>query len=289
MARKWLRASKFALIPLAVAAIPTLFAGVSLGSDSDDRARPHPAGFTEGYGNEKVVVFKYPQHFYCNDEIGDDLDGPGHRGDGVPAERDPDEFQHPNMGPPGSPCIVGDTGSGSLPRMDPTGRPVENSEPVWAILPFFDSEDPDPVIDAVDPTTDDNVDHQCPEPGLPYTEHRGAFGTCTMHPSTLHAEPIVALGAGDIALPNHSHIIDGDQFTNPIWWQTIAVRVTDRNIWPDFDGRCPANIRGGPPCLTSLAALRAAQARGQASPDTPSNVWLFFDSRQLEPDPTPGR
>ena len=84
---------------------------------------------------------------------------------------------------------------------------------MWAILPFFDSEDPDPVIDAVDPTTDDNVDHQCPEPGLPYTQHRGEFGTCTMHPSNLHAEPIVALGAGDIVLPNHSHIIEGTTST----------------------------------------------------------------------------
>jgi hypothetical protein len=261
-------------------------AGVSSGGDGDSRMRPLPPGFTEGYGNEKVVTFKYPQHFYCNDEIGDDLDGPGHRGDGIPSERDPHEFQHPDMGPPGSPCIVGDTGSGSLPRMDPTGRPVENSEPVWAILPFFDSEDPDPVIDAVDPTTDDNVDHQCPEPGPPFTQHKGAFGTCTMHPHTLHAEPVVALGAGDIPTPNHSHIIDGDNF-NPIWWQTIAVRVFDRSIWPDFNGRCPANPAGGKPCLTSVQALRDAQARGQASADTPSNLWLFFDSRPLEPDPTP--
>jgi hypothetical protein len=264
-----------------------LFATTSRGSSDESRTRPLPPGFTEGYGNEKVLTFKYPQQFFCNDERGDDLDGPGHRGDGIPSERDPDEFQHPAVGPPGSPCIVGDTGSGSLPQMDPTGRPTANSEPVWAILPFFDSEDPDPVIDAVDPTTDDNVDHQCPEPGPPYTQHRGEFGTCTMHPSTLHAEPVVALGAGDIVLPNHSHIIDGDTFSNPIWWQTIAVRVFDRSIWPDFDGRCPANPSGGKPCLTSLQALRDAQARGQASADAASNVWLFFDSRPLEPDPTP--
>src|ERR687896_512504 len=250
MSRTWLLST-----PVVVLAAGVALAGTSVGS-GDERQRPHPAGFTEGYGNEKVVVFKYPQSFYCNDELGDDLDGPGHRGDGVPAERDPGEFQSPETGPPGSPCIVGETGSGSLPRMDPTGRPVQNAEPVWAILPFFDSED------------------------------RGTFGTCTMHPSSLHAEPVVALGAGDIALPNHSHIIDGDSF-NPIWWQTIAVRVLDRAIWPDFDGKCPANPQGGRPCLTSLAALREAQARGQASTDTESNVWLFFDSAQLEPDPTP--
>jgi hypothetical protein len=98
-----------------------------------------------------------------------------------------------------------------------------------------------------------------------------------MHPSTLHAEPI---GAGDIPLPNHSHIIDGDSF-NPIWWQTIAVRVFDRRIWPDLNGRCPANPQGGRPCLTSLDALRTAQQRGQASPDVVTNIWLFFDSNQV--------
>jgi hypothetical protein len=119
----------------------------------------------------------------------------------------------------------------------------------------------------------------------------GAFGTCTMHPSTLHVEPVVGsfgvpLGApeGHIPLPNHSHIIDGNDF-NPIWWQTIAVRVLDERIWPDFNGRCPANPRGGAPCLTSLQALRDAQARGQASADTESNVWLFFDSIPLNPQP----
>lgn len=247
---------------------------------SDDRTRPHPPGFTEGYGNEKVLAFAYPQQFFCTDEPTDDLDGPLHEGDGRPAAVDPDEFQHPAMGPPGSPCIVGETGSGSLPSIDPTGRPVEQVEPVWAILPFFDSsQDADPVIEAVD-TTPDGADVHCPEPGLPYTEHTGHFSECTMHPSTLHAEPI---GAGDIPLPNHSHIVDGDSF-NPIWWQTIALRVFDEAIWPDFDGRCPANPGGGFPCLTSLKALRAAQETGQAGPDTASNVFLFFDAKQVDLD-----
>ncbi len=275
----------FAPVALAAAA---LLAATSFGSDSD-RTRPHPAGFTEGYGNEKVLAFLYPQQFYCTDEFFDDLDGPGHNGDGLEAARDPDEFQHPAMGPPGSPCIVGETESGSLPTITPTGDPVANAEPVWALVPFFDStKDADTIIEAVDPTRD-GADVQCPEPGPPFTQHMGAFGTCTMHPSTLHVEPVVEsfgvpLGApeGDIPLPNHSHIIDGDSF-NPIWWQTIAVRVLDERIWPDFNGRCPANPEGGRPCLVSLQALRDAQARGQASADTPSNVWLFFDSRQIVP------
>jgi hypothetical protein len=244
---------------------------------NDDRTRPHPAGFTEGYGNEKVLSFAYPQQFYCTDEPTDDLDGPGHNGDGREAAVDPDEFQDPAIGPPGSPCIVGETANGSLPSIDPTGRPIAQVEPVWAILPFFDSsKDADVVIEAVDPTRD-GADVQCPEPGPPHTEHTGPFGTCTMHPSTLHAEPI---GAGDIPLPNHSHIIDGDSF-NAIWWQTIAVRVFDERIWPNFDGRCPANPQGGEPCLISVDALRQAQARGQAGPDVKTNVFLFFDGRQV--------
>ena len=289
--RRWLLARRTLAALTTVATGAAVLATVTLGSGDSNRSRPLPPGFTEGYGNEKVLTFKYPQQFFCTDEIGDDLDGPGHNGDGIPAERDPDEFQHPAMGPPGSPCIVGETARGSLPRMDPTGRPVENSEPVWAILPFFDSvRDADAVIEAVDPTRDGS-DVQCPEPGPPFTQHMGAFGTCTMHPSNLHVEPVasslgVPLGApeGHIPLPNHSHIIDGNDF-NPIWWQTIAVRVLDERIWPDFNGRCPANPRGGRPCLTSLQALREAQARGQASADTQSNVWLFFDSIPLNPQP----
>lgn len=277
------------IVPVTVAIVLVALAGASLGDGA--RSRPHEPGFTEGYGNVKVLSFEYPQQFFCTDERFDDLDGPGHEGDGLVAAVDPDEFQHPSMGPPGSPCIVGATRpsprGGSLPTTDPTGRPIENVEPVWAILPFFDSsKDADATIEAVDPTRD-GADVQCPEPGPPHTRHTGPFGTCTMHPSTLHVEPVaesfgVPLGApsGDIPLPNHSHIIDGDSF-NPIWWQTIAVRVTDERIWPDFNGRCPANPGGGFPCLTSLDALRAAQARGQATPDVPTNVFLFFDSRQV--------
>jgi hypothetical protein len=273
------------MVALGAAAALAATASHSHGSHPNS-TRPHPIGHTEGYGNFKVAAFFYPQQFFCTAEPFDDLDGPGHRGDGVRAAQDPEEFQHPSTGPPGSPCIVGDTGSGSLPTTDPTGRPVQDAEPVWAILPFFDSaKDADAVIEAVDPTRD-GADVQCPEPGPPHTVHMGQFGTCTMHPSNLHAEPVVALGAGDIPLPNHSHIVrNGAVSINPVWWQTIAVRVLTERIWPDFEGRCPANPRGGPPCLTSVDALRAAQARGEATPDVPTNLWLFFDSEEVHPQP----
>lgn len=86
----------------------------------------------------------------------------------------------------------------------------------------------------------------------------------------LHVEPSLAElpfpnPAGDIPLPNHSHIIDGDNF-NPIWWQTIAVRVTDERIWPDVNGGCPANPGGGRalPHLARRAARGAGAGPGRA-------------------------
>src|SRR5919202_1895829 len=143
-------------------------------ADHPGGTRPQPIGHTEGFGNFKVASFFYPQQFFCTDEPFDDLDGPGHRGDGIKAAQDPDEFQHPAMGPPGAPCIVGDTGSGSLPTTDPTGRPVANAEKVWAMLPFFDSvKDADATPEFVDPTRDGSDVH-CPERGPPYTVHHGA-------------------------------------------------------------------------------------------------------------------
>ena len=276
------------------AAGAALFAGTSHGTHNPP-SRPHPIAHNEGFGNEKVTVFFYPQNFFCTDEWNDDLDGPNHNGDGVVAAQDPDEFQEPSVGPPGSPCIVGRTARGSLPSIDPTGRPIANAEPVWAILPFFDR-NANGVLDVVDPTVtgpNSPTPVQCPEPGPPYTKHLGPFGTCAMHPSTLHVEPVlgsllagVSVPGGHIALPNHSHIVRNSAVSiNPVWWQVISVRVDDPSIWPDFDGRCPANPRGGEPCLTSVDALREAQRRRQAGPDTATNVWLFFDSKEGQPQP----
>ena len=278
----------------AVAAVTLGLASTSHGTHNPP-SRPHPISHNEGFGNFKVTVFFYPQNFFCTDEPFDDLDGPAHNGDGVVAAQDPDDFQEPSVGPPGSPCIVGQTARGSLPTIDPTGRPVANAEPVWAILPFFDR-NRNGVLDVVDPAVTGPASPtpvQCPEPGPPFTQHVGPFGTCAMHPSTLHVEPVVgsllagvAVPGGHIPLPNHSHIVrDGAVSINPVWWQVISVRVDDERVWPDFNGRCPANPNGGRPCLTSLQALREAQARGQAGPDTKTNVWLFFDSKEVQPQP----
>src|SRR5919202_759399 len=172
---------------VAVAALTAVLAvtGTSSGTHNPP-SRPHPIGHNEGFGNEKVTVFFYPQSFFCTDEPFDDLDGPGHEGDGVVAAQDPDEFQEPSVGPPGAPCIVGRTLRGSLPTIDPAGRPIANAEPVWAILPFFDR-NRNGVLDVVDPTVTGPLSPtpvQCPEPGPPFTQHVGPFATCAMHPST---------------------------------------------------------------------------------------------------------
>jgi hypothetical protein len=48
------------------------------------------------------------------------------------------------------------------------------------------------------------------------------------------------------------------------------VLVTDPAAWPSADGKSG---------ITSLDALRAAQAAGQAAADQPTNFFLFFDAQ----------
>jgi hypothetical protein len=51
--------------------------------------------------------------------------------------------------------------------------------------------------------------------------------------------------------------------------QVEVVLVTDRNGWPDEEGKTG---------ITSLSKLRAAQKAKQASGDIPTNFFLFFAS-----------
>ena len=263
------RRKKLLALTVAAASLGVIAFGLVGGATaSDTPTRPIKVNQTDGYGDGEVVVFTYFQNFHCTTEPFVDLDGPNHRGDGKVAAVDPEEFQTP-------PCILGDSGSGSLPLVDPAGDPISGTEPLFVIVPFFDANgDGTPEAVAAHPA----VDVQCPEPGPPLSQHKGDFGTCTMHPTTLHAEPA---GLSDIPLVNHSHIIDGKNF-GAIWWQVIAVLVTDRTVWPDVNGRCPADPSGNSgKCLTSVNSLRNAQKAGKASGDVPSNFFLFFDSREL--------
>lgn len=172
----------------------------------------------------------------------------------------------------------------------PTGDPVKEVETLYVITPFFETAVREPAftpelgaaLKSLFGFVPDSfkihpgVDVQCPEPGLPLTEQKGAPGTCTMHTSAIDLGPLLGqLGlvpAGTAVVTptiNHSHIIDQQLHTGPIWWQVVSVLITDPNEWPSADGK-----HG----ITSLKKLRQAQALGKASADVPTNFFLFFGS-----------
>ena len=228
---------------------------------------------TEGFGKDKLLVFTYGQNFSCIHQPFDDLDN-----NGKVAAEDPNEFQRPR-------CVVG-----RQPAIGPTGEPIREVLKLYVIAPFFETNPSEPaftpelgaalknlfgfVPDAFKPHP--GVPVQCPEPGPPVTGQTGAPGTCTMHTSLIDLGPVLAqLGAAPkgtaVVTPtiNHSHIIDQELHTGPVWWQVISVLVTDPAVWPTADGRLG---------ITSLDKLRRAQSLGQASADVPTNFFLFFGS-----------
>jgi hypothetical protein len=263
-------------VAVVVSTLSILSAGFAFGGEAGSPpSRPIiEVNQTDGFGNDRLLAFTYFMNFSCIHEPFDDLDL-----NGKEAAVDPDEFQSPS-------CVVG-----REPTLDPTGGPIQDTEPLFVIVPFFDADGDSQaagglaptltslfgiVPDAFDPTP--GVPVQCPEPGPPLTQHTGAFGTCTMHPKTVDLGPVLdqlnlvrPRAVVRVPTPNHSHIIDGANFGR-IWWQIIVVLVTDQSVWPDVDGTTGLN---------SVAALRAAQAAGKASGDIPSNFFLFFDSRQF--------
>ena len=96
-----------------------------------------------------------------------------------------------------------------------------------------------------------------------------------MHPSTVrvaqsfevHQQP-----PDPVPLPQHSHLLPATSAPAG-WWNLRGVSILERAIWPDADGNCAA---GRPHCVTSIAALRAAQRAGKASIDVPSNLYFYL-------------
>jgi hypothetical protein len=229
---------------------------------------------TEGFGEGQELVFTYLQNFFCTHEPFQDLNH-----NGKVAAIDPQEFQRPI-------CAVG-----TQPTIDPTGAAINGVEKLWVITPFFGN-DKNPA-DAFNSKLGavllklfgfipeafkkhPSVPVQCPEPGLPETKHKGAPGTCTMHTTQLDLGPALAkMGkvppGTNVIVPtlNHSHILDETEKA-AVWWQIISVLVTDRSAWPDEEG-----TRG----INSIDALRAAQKLGKATPDMPTNFFLFFSAK----------
>jgi hypothetical protein len=255
------------LIP-ALVVLPTAEDGPEALADSPGHAqtealprRPLPPDMIEGFGEGRVLALHYQLSYICPTTPGSDLDGPFGHGDGHPQAEDPKEYQTPL-------CFFGDTDRESLVH---TGVQFAGSAPVrklYGIVPFFGGS----PVHTNGPGTD--MQTQCSQPGPPFTQVKGPAGTCLMHPMSYRVFP----NTGDPPLPDptlgpqHSHVIEGT--SHPAgWWNAVAVTITDRSIFPDNNGNCPA---GPPACVTSLAALRAAQANGQASPDIPSNLYFFF-------------
>ena len=222
--------------------------------------RPLPPDMIEGFGEGRVLAFHYQLSYFCPTTPDSDLDGPFGHGDGHPQAEDPKEYQVPT-------CFVGNRGAGPI---VPEGVRFGGSpaKKLYGIVPFFG----DSIVHANGPGTD--VQTQCSQPGPPITQVKGLLSTCLMHPTAYRIFP----GTGDPQLPDptlstqHSHIIEGTRHPAG-WWNAVIVTVTDRSIWPDQDGKCPA---GPPACLTSVAALRTAQADGRASLDASTNLYFFF-------------
>jgi hypothetical protein len=118
--------------------------------------------------------------------------------------------------------------------------PIGNQDipELWVLVPIgFD----------VDPST-----LQCP-----------VAGDCVGHPHDIDLSRVFP-GASDVPTPAHSHIIDDLQGG---WWESYIVGILSSDAWSRLTG----------PNGRSLATLRELQSEGLATPDIPSNLYLFFN------------
>lgn len=240
---------------------------------------------TRGFGANRPLIFTYTQNFACIHQPKSDLNY-----NGEPAQSDPGEFQTPI-------CQAG-----TEPTIDPTGKDIKQSEPLYVLVPMFSLNNDHNPNDAIDcpagvrattlcgPTLGNTlislfgaipeafkktplVSTQCPDPGSPP-------GTCTMHASSIDlGKVLVALGKVPppnknvfLPTPNHSHVVNNDAIdTAAIWWQVIPVLVTDPNCWPSPEGHSG---------ITSVKKLHDAERRGDAV-EVASNFFLFFKSEPM--------
>lgn len=227
----------------------------------------------EGFAEGTVVAIEYLQTYYCPTTPTSDLDGPFGHGDAHPQSEDPSEYQLP-------PCFAGDTGTGSLLPDHLHAGALQGAKPFFALVPLFGgagltSDGPPTAVGMANSPVSD-IDTHCSEPGPPVTKYKGQPNTCLMHPSTVRIAKDVFNNPNSppdpVPLPQHSHLLS-ETSAAPAWWVIRPVAIHDRSIWPDHDGNCPA---GPPRCVTSTAALRAAQETGQASIDVPSNLYFYM-------------
>jgi len=271
--------SSFFKYRLGVACIALLLTGDAFAA-SNPQATPQTTlapNQTAGFGDREVLTLTYQQNFACVTEPRDDRDH-----NNIKAESDALETEVPI-------CQIGATSN-----ITPTGAPIRKARPLYTIAPFFSLSGTQNPNDAFSPDLGNTliglfgivpeafkkkplVPVQCPTPG-------GLPGTCTMHAPTVDVFPTLAAQGKIppspafnifIPSPNHDHIID-DDVTNaiPRWWQIISVSIFDPADWPSLDGRTG---------IVSVEQLKAAEAAGRAV-ETPTNVFLFFSSKELHQD-----
>ena len=225
---------------------------------------------TIGFGDARRLLFTYQQQFDCVVQPNDDRNFSG-----KPAALDPAQFASPE-------CQVAAPST-----IDPTGRSVAQTDPLYVMLPFFETDKNTPafspplgkalkklfgfVPDAFKPQP--GVAVQCPAP-------KDKPGTCTMHPLETDLGPLLtALGKLPkntnlyVPLANHDHLLANNAINQgKEWWQVIVVLVEDPKAWPNA---------GGTTGITSVAKLQAAQKAKQASVSVPTNFFLFFGSKAM--------
>lgn len=225
---------------------------------------------TLGFGAGKVLNFTYQQQFDCVVQPNDDRNYSG-----KPAALDPSQFASPE-------CQVGAPST-----IDPSGHPVTKTDPIYVLVPFFETNPKTPafspalgkalkklfgfVPDAFKPKP--GVPVQCPAP-------KDAPATCTMHPLQTDLGPVLTAlkllppkTTLYVPLVNHDHVLANNAVNqSPEWWQVIVVLVEKPSAWPNANG-----TKG----ITSVAKLRKAQNAKAASSDVPTNFFLFFSSKAM--------
>ncbi len=108
--------------------------GPALADDLAPSDYPLKPNQTFGFGHDRLLVFTYRENFACVHQPHDDRNY-----NGIPAQSDPGEFQTPI-------CQVGAESD-----IDPTGIPVERSEPLYVLVPMFSLNDDTNPDDAFTP------------------------------------------------------------------------------------------------------------------------------------------
>jgi hypothetical protein len=225
---------------------------------------------TVGFGADRLLTFTYQQRFDCVVQPNDDRNY-----NGTPAALDPLEMRYEE-------CQIGSPSS-----ISPTGKPAAHTDPLYVLVPFFETDPSKPafskalgselkqlfgfVPDAFKP--DPGVPVQCPAPG-------DRVASCTMHPDHIDLGPVLA-ALGKVPpntkvytpIVDHSHLLpNGTVNQGQEWWQVVTVLVDDPKAWPNAQGTSG---------ITSVKKLRAAQNKKQASADVPTNFFLFFSSQTM--------